>query len=64
MPGHVKLDAGIMVSREQERINLLLISFIKQIVESELSGYKTLEKVDFNKEDSLIGILFYRILES
>ena len=53
-----------MVSREQERVNLLLISFIKHMIKTELKDVISLEKVDFLAEDSLIGVLFFRIFKS
>ena len=53
-----------LISREQERVNLLLISFIKNIIHSEISKAKSLNDIDFLAEDSLIGRLFYRILKS
>ena len=58
------MDSAIMISREQERINLLLISFIKTVVKKELANVQSLDKVDFLREDSVIGVLFYRILKS
>ena len=63
-PGQVNMDSAIMISREQERINLLLISFIKTVVKKELANVQSLDKVDFLREDSVIGVLFYRILKS
>lgn len=53
-----------MVSREQERVNLNLISFIKKTIKLELQDVQSLKDVDFLKESSLIGKLFYRILKS
>ena len=53
-----------MINREQERPNLLLISFIKNIIKEELSQYASIDKVDFLSKDSIIGRLFYRIFKS
>ena len=56
-------DATPLVKREQERVNLLLISFIKQVIPQELEGMR-LRDIDFTKKDSLIGKLFHRIFKS
>mmetsp|Transcript_11876 Transcript_11876/g.14122 ORF Transcript_11876/g.14122 Transcript_11876/m.14122 type:complete len:90 (+) Transcript_11876:175-444(+) len=53
-----------MVSREQERVNLNLVSFLKHVIVDEIRGKKTVKQVDFTSDDSLIGKLFYRILKS
>ena len=41
-----------------------MISFIKQIINHELGKFKDLKKVDFHRDDSLIGKLFYRVFKS
>lgn len=63
IPGFEPLDSTIMVSREQERVNFLLVSFIRETIRDELEKFPTIEKVEF-KEDSMIGTLFYRVLKS
>lgn len=63
IPGVEPLDSTIMVSREQERVNFLLVSFIRETIRDELEKFPTIEKVEF-KEDSMIGTLFYRVLKS
>ena len=60
----IKNEMIPLISREQERVNMLLISFIKNIIKQEISEATTLDKIDFLADDSLIGRLFYRILKS
>ena len=57
------IDVTPLVKREQERSNLLLISFIKQVVANELKDQR-LQNVDFTKEGNLIGELFYHVFKS
>ena len=53
-----------MVSREQERVNFLVISFVQKIVAEELKNVASIEKVDFLSNESLVGRLFYRVFKS
>ena len=53
-----------MVSREQERVNLNLISFLSHVIQKEIGSKKAVKQVDFLSDDSIIGKLFYRILKS
>ena len=53
-----------MVSREQERVNFLVISFVQKIVGEELKNVASIEKVDFLSNESLVGRLFYRVFKS
>lgn len=53
-----------MVSREQERVNFLVISFVQKIVAEELKNVASIEKVDFLSNESVVGRLFYRVFKS
>ena len=63
-PNQPKLDSAVMISREQERVNLNLISFLGLVIKKEIGSKKSLKQVDFLSDDSIIGKLFYRILKS
>ena len=50
---------------EIKRVNLLLVSFMRNILHNELKNFESLEKVDlFNLEKTLIGKLFNRVFKS
>ena len=49
---------------EKERVNMLLLSLIQQILDKELSKYRKLSEVDFTSPNSLIRKLFMRIMKS
>ena len=53
-----------LVSQEKERVNLLLISLIQQILATELEQYHYIDHVDFTHENSLVRKLFTRIMKS
>ena len=55
-----------LVSQEKERVNLLLISLIQQILATELkhNQWECIDHVDFTRPDSLVRKLFTRIMKS
>ena len=52
------------VSQEIERKNCLLISLIRPVALDEISKCRTIDDVDFDDKNSLVGKLFRRIFKS
>ena len=53
-----------MISSEAERVNYLLITVLKGIIDKEFERYDDITQVDLLAEDSLVGRIFKYIFRS